>query len=91
MSLDSTESGSQLCLAFFWGLIALFMGPLNSVKYAFPCIFGSHSIIYTFKNYFVTVFSIISFQFSANKRYLNRPLIQYNLFYHSFDFIMTFE
>ena len=35
--------------------------------------FGSHSTIHTFKNYFVTVFSVISFQFSTNKRYPNRP------------------
>ena len=35
---------------------------------------GSYNTIYTFKNYFVTVFSVISFQFSVfnNKRYPNR-------------------
>ena len=63
VSLDSIESGSQLCLAFFWGLIILFIGPLNSAKYTFPYIFESHSTIHTFKNYFVAVFSIISFSF----------------------------
>ena len=31
-----------------------------------------HGIIYTFKNYFVTVFSV--FRFSKNKLYPNRPL-----------------
>ena len=31
---------------------------------------GSHGTIYTFKNYFVAVFSVFS-----NKRYLNKPLI----------------
>ena len=34
----------------------------------------SHSIIYTFKNYFTTVFSVLSFQFQQNKFYPNRPL-----------------
>jgi len=75
VSMDSTESGSQLCLAFFWGPTTLFMGPPNSTKCAYPCIFGSHSTIHTFNNYFITVFSAISFQFSANKRYSNRPLV----------------
>ena len=32
------------------------------------------------KKYFVTVFLVISFQFSANKRYLNTPLIFYDEF-----------
>ena len=35
---------------------------------------GSHSTIYTFKNYFATVISAISFQFQQNKSYPNRPL-----------------
>ena len=35
---------------------------------------GSHSTIYTFKNYFATVISAISFQFQQNKFYPNRPL-----------------
>ena len=34
---------------------------------------GSHGIIYIFKNYFVTVFSIFNFQ--QNKLYPNRPLV----------------
>ena len=34
---------------------------------------GSHGIIYTFKNYFATVISAISFQFQQNKSYPNRP------------------
>ena len=61
--------------SFFLGLTALFMGPLNSAKYAYPYIFESHNTIYTFKNYFTTVSSIINFQFSANKWYPNRDLI----------------
>ena len=32
---------------------------------------GSHGIIHTFKNYFVTVFSVFSFQFQQNKFYPN--------------------
>ena len=54
--------------SIFSGLCVLFMRS--------ACIFlskknfktRSHSIIYTFKNYFVTLFSVFS-----NKRYLNRP------------------
>ena len=34
---------------------------------------GSHDTIYTFKNYFTTVISAISFQFQQNKFYPNRP------------------
>ena len=44
-------------------------------KRACQCIFGSHDTIYTFKNYFVTVFSVINFQFSMNKQYPNRPYV----------------
>ena len=36
---------------------------------------GSHGTIYTFKNYFITVISVISFQFQQNKSYPNRPLM----------------
>ena len=36
---------------------------------------GSHSTIYTFKNYFVTVFSVFSFQFQQNKLYPNKSLL----------------
>ena len=34
---------------------------------------GSHDTIYTFKNYFATVFSV--FSFLKNKRYPNKPLL----------------
>ena len=34
---------------------------------------GSHGTIYTFKNYFATVFSV--FSFSKNKLYSNGPLV----------------
>ena len=40
------------------------------IQQFFFCKIGSHSTIYTFKNYFTTVFSIFS-----NKRYQNRPLV----------------
>ena len=35
---------------------------------------GSHDTIYTFKNYFTTVFSVFSFQFQQNKFYPNRRI-----------------
>ena len=39
---------------------------------------GSYSTIYTFKNYFVTVFSVSVFNFSKNKLNPNRPYIVKN-------------
>ena len=36
---------------------------------------GSHGTIHLFKNYFVIVFSVFSFQFQQNKFYPNRPLV----------------
>ena len=39
---------------------------------------GSHSTIYTFKNYFATVFSVFSFQFQQNKFYPNKPYIKHS-------------
>ena len=52
---------------------------------------GSYGTIYTFKNYFTTVFSVFSFQFQQNKFYLNITLIsrnhwQWNKFYTDVDF-----
>ena len=47
----------------------------NLAKHRFLSKFESHNTIYTFKNYFATVFSAISYQFSANKRYPNKPLV----------------
>ena len=74
MRLPSTEIIFQLLFAFFWGPMALFMGPPNSVKCRFLGKFGSHSIIHIFTNYFVIVFLAINFQFSANKWYPNRSV-----------------
>ena len=39
---------------------------------------GSHNTIYTFKNYFAIVISVISFQFQQNKSYPNRPYMDEN-------------
>ena len=36
---------------------------------------GSHNTIYTFKNYFATVFSVSVFSFSKNKLNPNTPII----------------
>ena len=37
---------------------------------------GSYGTIYTFKNYFATMISVISFQFQQNKSYPNRPKVR---------------
>ena len=37
---------------------------------------GSHSTIYTFKNYFATVFSVLVFSFSKNKLNPSTPWVQ---------------
>ena len=55
---------------------ALFTDPQISFFINFFIKNGSHNIIYTFKNYFATVISAISFQFQQNKSYPNR-LIEY--------------
>ena len=52
---------------------ALFMDPQISFFINFFIKNGSHSTIYTFKNYFATVFSVFSFQFQQNKFYPNTP------------------
>ena len=71
---------------------ALFMDPQISLFSNFFIKNGSHDIIYTFKNYFITVFfsfsvSVFSFQFSAvSKRTLSvclTNLVFVNLFYYS--------
>ena len=53
---------------------ALFTDPQISFFINFFIKNGSYSIIYTLKNYFTTVISVISFQFQQNKSYPNRPL-----------------
>ena len=53
----------------FWPVLreqcicALFTDPQISFFINFFIKYGSHSTIYTFKNYFATVFSVFSFQF----------------------------
>ena len=54
---------------------ALFTDPQISFFINFFIKNGSHSIIYIFKNYFATVFSVFSFQFQENKFYPNKPLV----------------
>ena len=46
---------------FLVGLIEIVHGPSRTEKRAYSCIFESHGTIHIFKNYFVTVFSAISF------------------------------
>ena len=55
--------------------MALFTNPQKSSKHKFQYKFGSHSTIHKFKNYFAIVFSVFSFQFSANKLYPNTPFM----------------
>ena len=52
---------------------ALFMGPTATLFKKKKIKNGSHGTIHTFKNYFVTVFSV--FNFSKNKLYPNGPLM----------------
>ena len=73
VSLDWTFCSIRAFCIFFSGLIGTVHKPPNSAKHRFLGKFGSYSTIHTFKNYFVTVFLAISFQFSANKRYPNTP------------------
>ena len=65
--LPISEIIFQLRLAFFWGPMTLFIKPSKSVRRKCQCIFWPHNTIYIFKNYFITVFLTISFQFSTNK------------------------
>ena len=53
---------------FIVGLMETVHGPPRTEKRAYSCIFGSYGTIYTFKNYFITVFS-------AKKQYPNKLLV----------------
>ena len=61
-------------LAFFCGFCVLFTESTSTEfsKYNFKTL--SHGTIHTFKNYFVTVFSVFNFQFLIfnDKRYLDK-------------------
>ena len=59
---------------FLVGFCALFIKPVNIEKYKSNFKIGSHCTIHTFKNYFVTVFSVISFQFLAINDIQTHPL-----------------
>ena len=65
----------------------LFMDPQIPLFSNFFIKNGSHDTIYTFKNYFATVISAISFQFQQNKSYPNRPLIVYEI---TWETLLTF-
>ena len=69
MRLPSIEIIFQLCFVFFLGPMTLFIGPPNSGKRKILGNFGSYSTIHIFRNYFITVFSIINFQLLANNWY----------------------
>ena len=56
-------------------ICALFMDPQITLFSNFFIKNGSHGTIYTFKNYFATVFSVFNFQLQQNKFYPNRPLV----------------
>ena len=72
-------------LRFWLGPTALFTTQPKLQKYAYQCIFGSHGTIHTFKNYFATVFLTINFQFLANNRYPNTPLMfKFTIFYYNY-------
>ena len=60
-------------------ICALFMEPQITLFNNFFIKNGSHGTIYAFKNYFVTVFSVFSFQFQQDKFYPNRPKCAENM------------
>ena len=62
VSLDSTDIQTQLRLAFFEGPTVLFMEPASTEKRKSNFKTESNDIIHTLKNYFVTMFSVFSFQ-----------------------------
>ena len=53
----------------------LFIDPQTSVFSNFFIKNDSYGTIYTFKNYFTTVFLVFSFQFQQNKFYPNGPIV----------------
>jgi len=63
--LPSTEIIFKMCFFVFLGSHSTIYGPPKLAKRRFLGKFRSHSTIHKFKNFFVTVFSVISFQFLA--------------------------
>ena len=55
-------------------IYVLFMVPQITLFSNFFIKNGSHNTIYTFKNYFATVFSVLVFSFSKNKLNPNTPI-----------------
>ena len=70
VSLDCTENVFQRVCVLNSGSHALFTGVTSTEFNKIFIKIRSHNTIYTFKNYFVTVFSVFN-----NKRYPNRPKI----------------
>ena len=63
--MDCTEMKVLCVWRFLCGSHALFIRPTSTDFSKFFFKTGSHGTIHTFKNYFTTVFSVFSFQFSA--------------------------
>ena len=66
-SVHSARDLLALWTSTHWSEMALFVGPMHGSRDAQTSFFtqtliknGSHSTIHTFKNYFVTVFSVFS-------------------------------
>ena len=81
--LDWVFCSIRTSCIFLVGFMETVHAPPNSAKYKFLGKFRSHNTIYSFKNYFAIVFSVINFQFSANKWYSNTPYVKF-YFYGKF-------
>ena len=81
---------------FFSNFLATLVGPVHCLRDLQTSLFsnffiknGSHSIIYTFKNYFITVF--FSFQFSTLSKRTLRTLARPNASFFCFYFVCLFS
>ena len=70
-ALCMNSSQNFLLFSTSVGLIHCSRDPQTSLFSNFFIKNGSRNTIYTFKNYFTTVFSVFSFQFQENKFYPN--------------------
>ena len=75
LSLDRAETHFQLRLCQNQQGRAMFMEPINT-KIFIKIV--SYDTIYTFKNYFTTVFSIVF----SNKQYPNIPIVSSNIIFY---------
>ena len=66
VSLDS-GIGAFPAFAFLARYHSTVHDPTKNIKTLIPMYFWISWYIHTFKNYFVTIFSVINFQFSINK------------------------